>query len=372
MSKGSIHDVPLESGEVHYKAYIDVPGNGGERNQETKTFKTREEADRWLTKMNFKLNEQIHYEPSEMLLEEYLDTWLNRIKNGLATRTVEKYQRAIGHVSEELGGIPLNKLTPYHIQSYYETKLENLSSSTVRIHGVMLNKALNDAISQKLLQENPCKDVEKPQEEDKEMKTLSEEEVNRLLEATEDEWPYRTLYFLAIQTGMRLGELMGLKWDDINMDDGYIQVIRQLSRQDGYNFEYKPPKHDSKRRINLNPDTVNELKRLRQEQLQRRLRSQEWNEDELVFTTPKGEHLKPATMRQKLKKGLEESDGTLVPFHGLRHTCATLLLSDGVNPKMVSERLGHQDVSTTLEVYSHVIPDMQEEAAQALSGITIS
>jgi integrase len=226
-------------------------------------------------------------------------------------------------------------------------------------------------VSQKLLKENPASEVEKPQEEDKEMEVLSEDEINRLIQETKEDWPYGTLYFLAVKTGMRMGELMGLKWDDIDFDDGFLKVKRQLGREGGYNFKYKPPKHDSTRRIRLSPETVTVLKELRQEQLHRRLRSQEWEEEELVFTTPKGEHLKPSTMRQKLKRGLENSECTLVPFHNLRHTCATLLLNDGMNPKAVSERLGHKKVSTTLDVYSHVIPDMQERATEALSGVVM-
>ncbi len=353
-----------------WRAYIDIPSENGERKRKTKVSESKEELERWLTKIRYKLNEDVYIEPAEMELAEYLETWFERKKEGVRPSTADKYRYAMKKLKGKLGGIPLDQLIPYHIQDTYKELKDELSQNTVVIIANVLEMAMKKAEDEKLLKESPCRSTEKPARENKEMNYLTPEEVGRFLDQVNGEWPYECLYKLAIATGLRRCELMGLKWDDVKMNEGEIRVVRQLSIEDGWNFEFRELKTEaSKRRIAISEDTIEVLKKHRQKQLKRKLQAQEWPNDELVLTTEKGEHLKPSFWKKHLKKRLNQAECKEVSMHELRHTCATLLLSEGVQPKIVQEILGHSSISTTLDVYAHVIPGQQEESAEKIGKI---
>jgi integrase len=368
--KGRVEEVELKSGEIRYKATIDVPSQDGSRNRKSRTFDTKSEADDWLVKMNHMLNEEVYNEPSTMKLGEFLDVWCKRVKNGINQRTVEKREWAIGHIEDELGSFPIKDVTPFHVQSFYETKLLHLSSSTVHELAKILNMALKHAVKQKLLEENPCEPIDPPQPDHPEMSCLNEEQCQKLLEHIDGDWPYDHVYYLAIKTGMRMSEMIGLKWDEVYLEENKLRVRRQLKQSESYEFLWDSPKTESSNRtIRLSDRTVARLKRHRSEYRERQTQSEEWGDDDLVFTRPSGKHLIHGTVRDKLKKALRRSDCPVVRFQDLRHTCATLLLGSGVNPKVVQERLGHSRVSTTMDKYSHVLPDMQKKAVTKMDKL---
>jgi integrase len=216
---------------------------------------------------------------------------------------------------------------------------------------------LNAAQREKMIKENPVKEARCPKKENKEMSFLDPEEVKLFLKSTEGAWPYHALFWLAVNTGLRRGELLGLEWGDINFDDQTLTVNRQLIRKQGYEFEITSPKTKSARRtISLNETTVSKLKKHRKSQLKIRMKATKWEESSLVFTNKKGGFVRPSALRSYFIRRLKEVELDQIRFHDLRHTCASLLLSRGVDPSVISNMLGHSRVSTTLDVYGHLIP----------------
>ncbi|MFB6354922.1 MAG: tyrosine-type recombinase/integrase [bacterium] len=306
-----------------------------------------------------------------MTCSEWFETWLNRHKQGIKESTAEKHRYNLQRINERIGDIPLKNLTPYHIQNMYEDLLDDgLSENTVHSTGTTLELAMKQACKEKLLKDNPCDETQKPSRKKKEVRFLTRDEVNRLLEEVKGEWPYECFYSLAIGTGMRRGELLGLRWGDIDQENMKLRVVRQIKKVNGWNFEFDELKTKwSRRTIRINSDTMQVLKRHRKKQLELKLQSQKWDHDDLVFTDRDGKHLKPSYWKKHLKRSLDKAGCKEVTLHELRHTCATLLLDSGRHPKVVKEVLGHRDIKTTLDTYSHVLPDQQKQAAEDLGKI---
>jgi integrase len=202
------------------------------------------------------------------------------------------------------------------------------------------------------------------------MQVLNPEEVRMLLDACADE-QLKTIIFTAVGTGMRVGELPGLRWSDLDLPAGAAYVARAAQYLPGSGVTFRTPKTArSRRNVALSPDTVRVLREHRAWQAERRLASGSGYEDsDLVFAVGDGRPLSPnnvsqAFLRLEKRLGIEP-----VRFHDLRHTAATLMLKAGIHPKIVSERLGHSTINITLDTYSHVLPDMQREAAATLDRI---
>jgi integrase len=173
-----------------------------------------------------------------------------------------------------------------------------------------------------------------------------------------------------VSTGMRRGEILGLKWRDIDLEKQSLSIRRQLTRTWENEFVIDKPKtKQSRRKVELTDNMVEVFERHRDRQEEIKEESDQWERAELVFTTGNGTVIQPRNVRRKLNKVLEEADCPDIRFHDLRHTCATLLLGQGVNPKVVAEQLGHTKISTTLDLYGHVCPTMQEQATSAMTDI---
>lgn len=204
------------------------------------------------------------------------------------------------------------------------------------------------------------------------MRVLSVEEARRLLEAAPATRHY-TLLFLALATGARLGELLGLRWQEVDLDQGMMQITRTARFFSGQGIVFSHPKtHRSRRPIALSPETIRVLGEHRRRQLEERLQvGPAYGNDGLVFADPQGRPIFDSTVRRAFYSITERAGLGHVRIHDLRHTAATLMLRGGINPKVVSERLGHATVSITLDTYSHVLPDLQREAAVVLDGILV-
>lgn len=253
---------------------------------------------------------------------------------------------------------------------------EGLSSTTVSAIQGVLHKALDDAIKMGLIVRNACDAVSSPRKQHKEIQPLTSEQARKLLEAAKGH-PQEALFVLALATGMRRGELLGLKWQDVNLDEGTLQVRRTLSRlptQMGRDrgdlyVEAEPKTKSSRRNIALASFAVEALKQhsIRQKGM-KRLAGDMWEEHDYVFCTPLGKHLNPGHgVLVQLKILLEKAGLPDIRFHDLRHSAATLLLSMGVHSKVVQEILGHSEISMTMDIYSHVLPTMQKDAMVKLN-----
>jgi len=308
----------------------------------------------------------------QQTVAQYLHEWLMVHKQVIRPRSYERYEAIIRlHLVPKLGKLSLQKLTGQHLQRLYTEKLESgLSSTTVSAIHSMLHTAMDDAIKLGILTRNVCEAVSPPRKVHKEMKPLHPEQVRQLLEAAKGH-PQEALFILALATGMRRGELLGLKWLDINFERSMLQVQRALTRMPtglGYK-ETEPKTRKSRRSIVLTAFAVEALKKHQARQLEmKKAAGEAWEEHDYVFCTTTGKHLHPGhDVLEQLKKLLKKAGLPDVRFHDLRHSTATLLLSKGVHPKVVQEILGHSEISMTLDTYSHVLPTMQKAAMEGLN-----
>jgi integrase len=334
--------------------------------------KTRKEAADKLYKALQEQKQGALITAPQQSLQAHMEHWLQVKRLQLKDGTYQYYRVYIeAYIVPALGHLRLQKLTDVHIQAFYADLLEDLSPNTVRLIHTILRGALAAAVKSKKIATNPCELVTPPRAVKKELAYLTLEQAQRLLEVARN----RTLDCLltvAIATGMRRGELLALRWSDIDFGKASVHVIRSLSYRnpDGTGYEHKeeePKTASSKRTLPLPDFALEALQRHRVRQLEIRLSTPEWENKELVFTNSRGGYLWADTTREQLGKLLQEAGPPAIRFHDLRHSAATILLAMGINPKVVQERLGHSSVSITLGVYGHVTESMQHEATTKLN-----
>jgi integrase len=313
-----------------------------------------------------------------LTVSEYLDRFLEDVQRGSvreSTYSRDKYL-VTNHVKPALGRVKLKNLSAMHLQRLYREKQDaGLSASTVqKIHHV-LHKALAQAARWDLIARNPADAAKAPRPAPAEMRPLSAEEVRRLLEAAHGD-RLEALYVLGVTTGMRRGELLGLKWTDVDLENTRLSIRRALTRTDNgkYIALTEPKTKGSRRIVKLTQRAVEALR----SHLGRQLAEIEaagdlYRDDGIVFTTEAGTPINPSNLRQRSFAPLLKRAGLPhIRFHDLRHTCATLLLSKGVHPKFVQELLGHASIAITLDTYSHVMPEMADATARAMQDVLSS
>ncbi len=345
----------------------------GKRRYHGRTIRgTKKDAQRYLNKALRDIDLDQFVEPSDRPLEDYLRDWL---KGSAATRvserTASEYEALLRlHIIPPLGDRKLSQLTAAEIQRVYHGMTErNLSARTIRYTHSVLRSALEQAVKWSLLSRNPTKHVDLPRMERRELSVMSVEELGRFLAAArEDRW--YALWELLAATGMRPAEALGLKWTDI---EGHrIRIQRSLVRHADGRWLLKDPKTSRARRTVTIPKTVEQtLLRHRKEQVEQRLQAgPEYQDHGFVFAVSNGSPLDWKVVVQRHFKPIAKRAGLpRIRPYDLRHTCATLLLGSGENVKVVSERLGHASAALTLDVYSHVLPDMQQRAADRIESL---
>jgi integrase len=286
---------------------------------------------------------------------EYLDRFLEDVQRGSvreSTYSRDKYL-VTNHVKPTLGRVKLKNLSAMHLQRLYREKQDaGLSASTVqKIHHI-LHKALAQAVRWNLLARNPSDAVKAPRCTPKEMHPLSADEARRLLEVAYGN-RLEALYVLAVSTGMRRGELLGLKWTDVDLENGRLSIRRALTRTDNgkYVALTEPKTKGSRRTVKLIQRAVEALRSHLERQLGEIGEAGDLYDDQgLVFTTETGTTINPSNLRQRsLAPLLTKAGLPHIRFHDLRHTCVTLLFSKGVHPKFVQELLGHATIAITLD-----------------------
>ncbi|MGI8865136.1 MAG: tyrosine-type recombinase/integrase, partial [Rubrobacteraceae bacterium] len=336
--------------------------------------RTKEEARKALREARANADAGLVFDAGKMTLSEYLHRWLaDSVKDTGRQRTYERYESLVRvHIVPALGRVKLKALTPAHARALYRQKLDSgLSPRTVNYIHVTLHKALSQAVGDGLVQRNAAQ-VKAPRPEKPEIRPLSPEQARKLIKtANETGARYAALYVLALHTGMREGELLGLQWGDVDLEASEaaptLQVRRTLSEtRTGHKFEL--PKSGRGRSIKLSRKAVEALRSHRKVQAGERLAAGSlWRDNGLVFptttgTTTSGTNLLGRYFRPLLKR----ADLPPVRLHDLRHTCATILLMAGKHPKYVQELLGHASISITLDTYSHVIEGMDGGLGDAM------
>jgi integrase len=345
----------------------------GKRKQKKGRFKTKKEAEKFLSEQLNSVDKGTYFEPKDITFGEYLDYWLdNYAKPNTAQRTLENYQYMIvQHLKPSLGSIKIAKLHPSHLQEYYSQKLicgkmdgEGLSPTSVKHHHRLLNKVLKDAVKWQFLVRNVAQAVTPPKVKKVEMQTWGNEQVKSFLEVAKSS-VYYSIYLTAIYTGMRRGEILGLRWQDVDFDNLVVYVRQSLQEVKKVGLTFKEPKSGKSRSITITPILATEFKKLYKSQLENKLLfGQEYHNLDLVFAQKNGKPIQPTEMARSYRKLVEISGLPYIRFHDLRHTHATLMLQQGVHPKIVSERLGHSTIGITMDTYTHVLPNMQKEAVQ--------
>jgi integrase len=370
VKRGKIWSIVLELGT----------DENGKRRQKWIAFQgNKAEAQAELTRLIHEANSGMHVAGATMTLHAYLDRWLeDYARNSVTPKTFERYfEHVRNHIKPRLGHIQLAKLTPLHIQGFYqqcrtEGRLNGkggLSERTVlHLHSV-LHSALKQAVRWQLIPRNPVDAVARPKPQPAEMHYLSEDEAVALI-ATSKETPYGTIVELALASGARRGEILALKWTDFDFASKSMSINRSLEQTRGGVLRFKPPKtKKSRRRIDLSEGIIQTLLSHKAEQTRRRLLlGAAYQGGDLVFCTGDGSPLRPDSISVWFKKLVARFGRPEVRFHDLRHTHATILLSHNVHPKIVSERLGHSSIAITMDTYSHVLPTMQEDAARAIGA----
>lgn len=334
--------------------------------------KTRTEVKDKLTVALHEQQQGILVASSQQTMERFLTDWLeNTHKRSVRPRTYERYKQAISlHLVPALGRHQLQKLTVQHVQAFYaKEEAEGQAPATIIYYHSVLHNALGKAVEWGLISRNVCDLVSPPRKQRYEIQPLTAEQAQKLLDTIRGH-RWEALFTLALATGMRRGELLGLKWQDINFGSGALQVRRILSRvptqmpdREHVYVEAEPKTQKSRRSIVVAPFALEVLGRHRIQQLGERSKAGSvWQDHDYVFCTSIGTHLGPNHVVEEFKKLLVQAGLPDIRFHDLRHSTATLLLSTGVHPKVVQEILGHTQISMTMDIYSHVLPGMQHDA----------
>jgi integrase len=341
----------------------------GKRRRQWHSFQgTKREAAQERVRLLAAINQGTALEPNKTPLAKYLEQWLGHIRASVSPRTAEDYQGVIArHLAPELGNVILTKLTPMAISAAYDRIRASrqkgkgdLSPRTISHSHRVLSAALRQAVRWRLLQFNPAADVKPPKIERAKLTTYSFAQAADVLEALRDSWLHVPA-LLGVMCGMRRGEISALRWGNVDLDKGRLMVT-QSAEQTRAGVRYKEPKSGQSRAIALSPAVVIELRAHRVRQMEMHLRlGLRMNAESFVVARADGSPYAPNSISNEWRcaplNGLPR-----VRFHDLRHTHASHMLASGVHPKIASERLGHSRVGITLDLYSHVVEGLQEDA----------
>ena len=344
--------------------YSSVPGRKGER----ECARRRDEALR-------RAEQGLSGDGTERM-DAFLARYLRIAQRTLRPRSFEKYEVTVRrHLVPFVGTVQVGRLRSARVADLYGELLDaGRSASTVRYTHSVLHHALNQAVSWRMIGMNPADAVKAPRAEGREIHPFTPAEVRQLLPGIEGD-QLEVLVILALRTAMRLGELLGLRWGDVDQATSMLNVSRELYRHRGQ-WLTDAPKSGKARAVRVDADTIDMLRSYRIERSEALLaRGHRVTDDDLVFLTDDAEPFDGRHLTERRFQPLLARVGLLGEprhrFHDLRHTAATLMLAAGVHPKVVSEMLGHSDVQITLNRYSHVLPTMQAEAAAALEALTL-
>lgn len=346
----------------------------GQRKYVNKTIRgTKKDAQKYLTA---KLREQdlgIFIEPTAITLDELFDRWLeSAVRPRVSQRTADGYESLLNrYVRKPLGHKKLENLHTLDIQKVYaQIQKKGLSARIVRHTHSALHNALKQAVKWNLIQRNVAEYCELPKVPHKERRVLNEMEAQKFLESA-DRMPNGLIFEFALLSGMRPEEYLALQWKDLDLETGTAQVRRALVRHKGkWSFE-NPKTAKSNRNLSLPKQLLEKLKNHKRKQNKLRLKNGlAWQNLDLVFCSEIGTPLTvPNITYRYFRPILKESGLPQIRLYDLRHTNATLLLLNMVNPKVVAERLGHSSVVLTLDTYSHVLPSMQQTATDKLGDM---
>ncbi|MFA5450456.1 MAG: site-specific integrase [Dehalococcoidales bacterium] len=352
----------------------------GSRQRHTETIKGLTAAKKRRRELLATVDKGASIPTGKMTLADHLHQWMESyVVANCSQRTFDGYEVIVEkHLIPELGRIQLKNLSPRDIQLFYGRSAqkisrrtgEQLSNRTIHHFHRCLSQSLKYAVRQGYLNRNPCELVDPPKPRKKAMRTLDPSELAALLDAAKSNRFYPAIY-TAVNTGLRLAELLGLRWRDVDPDITVsISVNRVLYKRKGVCIFKEPKTERSRRQVAMTPKLAIFLRQYKKEcqRLFERL-GKPLTLDELVFFNHNGEAIDPSVLSSNFRKIVKAAGLSSIRFHDLRHTFASLTLLSGAPPKVISEALGHSSVAFTMDVYSHIIPGMQEEAMAKLNSV---
>lgn len=336
------------------------------------TADSKAECQAWLRKMLDQAGQGWNYAGGKMTLGEYLQVWLENSRASLRLKTHDQYRRTVEkHILPLIGNIRLKDLRPECVERLYASLLKFGSGvRTVRIVHAVLHRSLEKAVRYGLILRNPTDGAALPQYKHAEMMVLDEIQVSQLLVAAKGS-RHEALYHLAVTTGMRMGELFGLRWSDLHWVSGRIYVRRQVQYVPGHGWSFVEPKTRSGRRtIKLGEGVLHALREhLERQQRERDTARERWLDHDLIFPSKSGTPMDPSNLRLDFTHVLQQAGLPKIRFHDLRHTAASLMLNHGIPVIVVSKMLGHSKPSITMDIYGHLYNEMQDEAAQLMDEL---
>jgi integrase len=381
---------PKQEASGRWSFVVDIgidPETGKRKQVRRRGFPTRKAAQEEMDRVRVDARAGTYVAPSNQTLSEYLTAWLEVQRARLRPSTYESYERNIRtHVLPRLGGRRLDRLTAADLDGLYSDLLlrgrkigrntrdqaPGLSARTVNYVHVILHRALSDAVRKAMLLRNVADLADPPRQRSDqrpEMRTWTAEQSATFLEfiGADREHP---AYLLALTTGMRRGEILGLRWRDVDLEGARLSIRQTVIAVDHEVVISTPKTAKGRRSVSLPPGAVTALRAHRKRQNEERLAMGAGYEDhDLVFAYGSGGPLDPEAFSQRFTRRVRASDLPMIRLHDLRHTYASIALAAGIHPKVVSEALGHANISITLDCYSHVIPAMQAEAAERVAGL---
>jgi integrase len=368
--RGSIR----ERGKGNWEIQVYSLGQDGKTHRQYETVHAKKKSDVQprLNQLLSDMDKGIYSPPGKLTVGELLNSWLTSYaKTNCGPMTFEGYQNiAQHHLVPALGNIKLKELHHQAIEKYYAAACETLSPRTVAKHHRLLSQSMRWAVRKGYLGRNPCEFADPPAWKGKKMHTLTAAELGHLLEVAEGSQYYPVIY-MAVSTGLRQAELLGLRWRDLDLDMMSLSVSQVLYKRRGI-CEFKEPKTaHSRRRVSMTPKLALFLKGYYadRESMYLHLGKGKLNPDWLVFSRADGNPLDPSMLSHEFHQVVTRAGLENFRFHDLRHTFASLALLKGAKPKVISEALGHSSVAFTMDVYSHIMENMQSDAMALLDEV---
>lgn len=353
-------------------ASVDLGYTEGKRKRKTIYGKTRKEVADKLKALHHDQSNGVQLIPQQQTVQQYLEVWLEQtVKRRNRPSTFSKYKRDIKHhITPTLGRYLLSKLTPDHIQTVLNSLADQgLSQRTIRNVRSVLRAALNQAMRHGYVVRNVATLVDIPGTVSFTAQPLDEGQIQQFLIAIRGH-RLEALFRLALGLGLRKGEILALRWQDVQFDTAIVRISGSLQRQNGTLQRTVTKTAASVRTIALPPSLLTALRSHKRRQQEERAKCAEWHESEYVFTSTIGTPLSPEGLSDYFKAVLEKAElSKTIRFHDLRHSCATLMIKRRVHPRAIMDVLGHTQISTTMNTYAHVLAEVQREAVESLDSL---
>ena len=311
---------------------------------------------------------------SKINVAQYLQDWLKTKMSKVNDRTIYGYRNVIArYANPYLGHVLVRNLQPDTIESIYSAQLKSgLSAKTVGQTHRILKQAFKHAVRRNIIGRNPFDSVDPPKPRKREARAFTSKQLKILLENAEG--IYYQAFYIAAHTGLRRGELVGLKWSDVNFGSKYLSIKRSIVFVPGQGHIIKGPKTESGiRPIDLSESMVRQLRKFKADQAELQLKAgPAWTNEDWVLSNPDGTHLNPNAITIAFKKLRERLNLPDAPLHGLRHTHATIMLEGGIAREVVQQRLGHSSIVVTSDIYSHVTRRLQRNAAEVFEDFLVN